>query len=337
MHADIGHGVEPGLDGGGEQTAIGAGEPGQTVLVDGADALFDSAFCVPLADMTRHEAKAGMLRQRRLLGMEPWRFAPRAPADGRVHMLAHDAVGHPAAHRKGVGMAGEAVGPGLRHGALDRQQATRAQHQDTDPQASAGGSHPHRSASAPVDLRPFPGGQGPCETGRRGPGSHRAPISFDGGGGARTALLTPALPDLGGPIGIRLAPRAQLGLARLEWTRARRPRARAQALLAQPRGHGLGIEAPDAGELGRLAAVPPLQGRELTQLRLLPHDHPCPLCAHPAGRATRSSCGSRSGAAAGGCGSQAHTGERGRREASRRWVSRACRAWASGAADLEKR
>jgi hypothetical protein len=154
MHAHIGDGVEPVLGSGSQHAEVGDIEPRQEVFLDVAHAVFHPALFVALADIARHDAKAMMLGEGSILGIEHRRLAQGAFEDGGFEVVDHDGLGHPAERLKGVLMTGEEVFHGLRDGELHIHQAAIAQHHDKETQATAGLPHRYRAERAPLCRHP---------------------------------------------------------------------------------------------------------------------------------------------------------------------------------------
>ena len=82
MDPNIGHGLEPLLGGEVKGAEIADLKAGEKILVDMADAIFNAAFLVTIADGARADGKAKMVGQFEITGMEDRRLAARALQHG---------------------------------------------------------------------------------------------------------------------------------------------------------------------------------------------------------------------------------------------------------------
>jgi hypothetical protein len=321
VHTPRGDGLAPVPGRGREGAEGGELETREDRRVALPHAVFDPAFFLALANLTRGHRHAVVRGTVGGWGMEHGGRASRTLEDGGGARIDQDVLRKAPQAVQGLWRTGQAVCQGVRDGARDGQHATGAQAHAPEAPLAVRVPDGDRTTRTPIPLGPCAGGQGEGEKGRLPAGADRAAGGFDEGLAAGKAPRAPALEDWRRRRGRPFQPPPHVRFDRLEWTHVRSGFARATGVLGQPGGHCAALQRDCLRALGGVEALARVEVCELTATVIIDQDHPSPRRAHTALTSTGSSSATLAAACAGasrragvsrGAASRAHPWESGR-------------------------
>ena len=289
MQAHIGDGIEPVPGSGIEGAEVGHVQASEEILFHIAHAVFHAAFFIAFADIARRNGKAMVRGKVQVFGVEDRGVAHGALQDGGFEVVDHDFVRNAPKEVKGVLMACQKVLHGLGDREFHVQHAAIAQHHDKEAQLSVRLPDRDRAKRAPIHLGTLAGGKGQREKGGLPSGTHRAHIGFDQPIAAGKAVLTQALEDLRGGIGIAFQETDNLRFEWIEFAGVQPGFARAEVVLGQPVGDRAAIEGDGLGDLRGVQSLLCMQVFDLAEAVVVDHANTSQMRANTVLRSTGSS------------------------------------------------